>query len=213
MTRDKVKDDSDFLHRTRIIHFTQVKMEDFHKLFNKLNRYVRTLNLDSSSTTQMAKIMVQYGRPSRSSWTESVRSSFGRTVMGSAIWENPIETWLGENSKLGMSLCSSWKRIILICSRGWHKNWLDRNKTLIRCGTYSTKKSIWENYHLSWIMYTWAALNDNVKWAKILWTITEPCSNREFSAGWVEKLPFPQNLRISSWSYDVAGHAKKCVDR
>ena len=28
------------------------------------------------------------------------------------------------------------------------------------------------------------------------------------SAGGVEKLPFPQNLRISSWSYDMAGHAK-----
>ena len=33
------------------------------------------------------------------------------------------------------------------------------------------------------------------------------------SAGGVEKLPFPQNLRISSWSYDMAGHAKKCVER
>ena len=38
----------------------------------------------------------------------------------------------------------------------------------------------WENQHLSWIMYIWAALNDNAKEAKILWTITEPCSNREF---------------------------------
>ena len=33
------------------------------------------------------------------------------------------------------------------------------------------------------------------------------------SARGVEKLPFPQNLRISSWSYDVEGHAKKCVER
>ena len=33
------------------------------------------------------------------------------------------------------------------------------------------------------------------------------------SAGRVEKLPFSQNLRISSWSYDMAGHAKKCVER
>ena len=33
------------------------------------------------------------------------------------------------------------------------------------------------------------------------------------SAGGVEKLPFRQNLRISSWSYDMAGHAKKCVER
>ena len=33
------------------------------------------------------------------------------------------------------------------------------------------------------------------------------------SAGGVEKLSVPQNLRISSWSYDMAGHAKKCVER
>ena len=35
----------------------------------------------------------------------------------------------------------------------------------------------------------------------------------QISAGRVEKLPFPQNLRISSWSYDMDGHAKKCVER
>ena len=78
-------------------------------------------HLDSSTTTQMAQFMVMYGRPSRSSWAESVRSSIGRTIMGKAIWENPIETWLGENSQLGMSLCTSWKRIILICVCGWFK--------------------------------------------------------------------------------------------
>ena len=30
------------------------------------------------------------------------------------------------------------------------------------------------------------------------------------SADATEKLPFPQNLPISSWSYDMEGHAKKC---
>ena len=33
------------------------------------------------------------------------------------------------------------------------------------------------------------------------------------SAGSAEKLPFSQNTRISSWSYDMVGHAKKCVER
>ena len=32
------------------------------------------------------------------------------------------------------------------------------------------------------------------------------------SAVRVEKLPFPQNLRISSWSYDVEGHDRKSVE-
>ena len=33
------------------------------------------------------------------------------------------------------------------------------------------------------------------------------------SAGWTENLPFSENLRISSWSYDMEGHAKQCVER
>ena len=33
------------------------------------------------------------------------------------------------------------------------------------------------------------------------------------SAGGTEKLPCSDNLRISSWSYDMEGHAKKCVER
>ena len=46
--------------------YTQVKMEDAHKLLKKSKIGV-SRHLDSSTTTQMAKIMVQYGRPSRSS--------------------------------------------------------------------------------------------------------------------------------------------------
>ena len=33
------------------------------------------------------------------------------------------------------------------------------------------------------------------------------------SAGETEKLPCSQNLRISSWSCHMEGHAKKCVER
>ena len=120
-------------------------------------------HLDSSTTTQMAKVMVQYGRPSRSAWAKSVWSSFGRPVMGKAVWENPIEVRLGEGFRLVTLIHTSWKRIILICVCGWHQIDWKENKTLIRCGKYSIKKSIWENQHLSLIMYTWAALKDNVK--------------------------------------------------
>ena len=45
---------------------TQVKMEDAHKLL-KFQKNGVSRHLDSPTTTQMAKIMVQYGRPSRSS--------------------------------------------------------------------------------------------------------------------------------------------------
>ena len=33
------------------------------------------------------------------------------------------------------------------------------------------------------------------------------------SAGATAKLPCSDNLSISSWSYDIEGHAKKCVER
>ena len=33
------------------------------------------------------------------------------------------------------------------------------------------------------------------------------------SAGRTEKIPHSENLRISSWSCDMVGHAKKCVER
>ena len=33
------------------------------------------------------------------------------------------------------------------------------------------------------------------------------------SAGAIEKLPWLENLRISSWSFDMEGPAKKCVER
>ena len=33
------------------------------------------------------------------------------------------------------------------------------------------------------------------------------------SSGATEKLPCSENLSISSWSYDMEGHAKKCVER
>ena len=53
------------------------------------------------------------------------RNLYGHPLAG-LLWErqfgeNPIAVRLGENSKFGMSLCTSWKRIILICVCGWHK--------------------------------------------------------------------------------------------
>ena len=46
--------------------YTQVKMEDAHKLLKKSKIGV-SRHLDPSATAQMAEIMVQYGRPSCSS--------------------------------------------------------------------------------------------------------------------------------------------------
>ena len=117
--------------QTQYLAYTQVKMERCSKIIEN-SKIGMSRHLDSSTTTQMAKIMVQFGRPSRSSRAKSVWSSFGRTVMGKAIWENPVETRLGAGFQLGMLIRTPWQRAILICVCGWHqigwketKHWSD----------------------------------------------------------------------------------------
>ena len=87
--------------------YTQVKMEDAHKLLKipksecpdiwiRLPRHKWPKSWSSMEDPVVPLERNLYGHP------------FGRTIMGKAVCENnPIETWLGENSKLGMSLCSS----------------------------------------------------------------------------------------------------------
>ena len=90
-------------------------------------------HLDSSTTTRMVKIMVQYGRPSRSSGAKSEWSSFGRTVAGMAIWESSIRTRLGKSSKLWMLIRTPWKKVCSYQCMWMTWNCLERNKTFIRC--------------------------------------------------------------------------------
>ena len=78
-------------------------------------------------------------------------------------WPKSCPVWKTQSFLLnGIWTVILWQDYSYLCM--WMtSNWLERNRILIRCGKYSTKKSIWENQHLSWIMYTWGALNDNVK--------------------------------------------------
>ena len=90
-------------------------------------------------------------------------------------------------------------------------DWLERDKTLIRCGNYLTKL-IWENQHLSLILYTWDVLKECETSKDIVDNYRTTFESR-ISAVRTEKLPYSENLRISSWSYDMEGDAKKCVER
>ena len=69
-------------------------------------------------------------------------------------------------------------------------------------------------------MLSWVALKENARLARILWRITEVCSNQGFLLGlWknyqkkTKATGKPDAETISSWSYDMEGHAKKCVER
>ena len=94
------------------------------------------------------------------------RNLYGHPLAG-LLWERQHEKIL---LKHDWEKVPNWECLFVHRQKGYYYlcmsmtyNWLERIRILIRCGNYSTKKSIWENQHLSWITYTWAALKDNVK--------------------------------------------------
>ena len=168
-------------------------------------------HLDSSTTTQIAEIIVQYGRSSRNSWAKYVRSSFGRPIMGKAIWDNPFDVRLGEGFQLGMLIRTPWKVVILICVddvklAGKKENinpmWQVLNKEV----ALGEPTSFLDHENLACTQRQWEISKDSVDNYRTMF-------ESRISAGATEKLSCSENLRISSWSYDVEGHAKKCVER
>ena len=102
------------------------------------------------------------------------RNLYGHPLAG-LLWERQIEKI---QLKYGWEKVSNWKCLFIQSEKGYSYlclwmtwNWMERNKTLIRCGKYSTKKSIWENQHLCLIVYTWRALKENVKKRRYCWQL------------------------------------------
>ena len=94
------------------------------------------------------------------------RNLYGHPLEG-LLWERQFEKIL---LKHGWEKVSNWECLFVHREKGcsylcmWMtSNWLERNKTLIRCGKYSIKKLIRENQHLSLTTYTWDVLKDSVK--------------------------------------------------
>ena len=75
----------------------------------RMSRYLHT-----STETRIAQIMVQYGRPSRSSWTTSVRSSSGRTTEGKAIWESFFLYTVGTKFQIGNADSYTEKKVLFL---------------------------------------------------------------------------------------------------
>ena len=170
-----------------------------HQLWRKnQSQNVPMLGYVYQNTEWPKSCMVQYGRPSCSSWAESVRSSFGRTIVGKAVWEHPIETWLGENSKL------------VICVCGWHKIGWKASKILIRVLSKEVDlgepTSFLDHVYLGWTQRQCEISKSIVDNHRTMF-------ESRISEGRTEKLPYSENFRVSSWSYDMEGHAKKCVER
>ena len=91
--------------------------------------------------------------------------------------------------------------------------WLERNKTLFRCGKVLNKEvdlgeptSFFDHVYLRCTQRQCETSKDIVDNYRTMF-------DSRISLGGTEKLPCSENLCISSWSYDMEGHAKKCVER
>ena len=78
--------------------------------------------LDTSSTTQMAKIMGTHWRSRGTSWTKFIRASICRIAMGETIRTSFIWTRMEENTELGMYVRSPETRHILVSMCGRYQN-------------------------------------------------------------------------------------------
>ena len=123
--------------------------------------------------------MVQYGRPV----VPLERNLYGHpfTIMGT---EKVL-------LKYGSEKVTNWECFSLTEKKDYPylcmwtiSNWLGKSRTLVRLGKLSGRTSIWENQHHPSTMFTWVALKENVKSAKILWIIKEVCSNQGFLPGY-----------------------------
>ena len=191
--------------------YTQVKMEDAHKL----------LKIPKSECPDI------WIRLPRHKWPKSWSSMEDPVV--------PLERNLYGHPLAGLLWERQFEKILL--QHGWEKvsNW--------ECLFVHHQKGLFSSVHVDDIKLAgkkqnldpmWKVLNKEVDLGEptsFLDHVYLGCSRRQceickdivdnyrtmfesrISAAGAEKLPFPQNIRISSWSYDVVGHAKKCVER
>ena len=137
------------------------------------------------------------------------RNLYGRPLAG-LLWERQFEKIL---LKFGWENASSYtveKDYSYLCM--WMtSNWLDREinpmwKVLNKEVDLGEPTSFLDHENLGCTQRQCEISKDIVDNYRTMF-------ESRISAVGTEKLPYSENLRISSWSYDMEGHAKKCVER
>ena len=93
------------------------------------------------------------------------------------------------------------------------KNWLERNKTIDPMWKLLNKEVDFGEPTSFLDHENWGCTQRQCQTSKDIVDNYRAMFESRMSAGGTEKLPYSENLRISSWSYDMEGHAKKCVER
>ena len=192
--------------------YTQVKMEDAHKLFKKIqNRSVQTFGFVYHDTNGQNRGPV---------WKTQ---SF---LLKGICTGHPLAGLLCKRQFEKILLKHGWEKV-----PHWECLFVHREQGLFLSVYVDDIKLAGKKQNLDPM---WKLLNKEVDLGEptsFLDHVYLGCTQRQceiskdivdnyrtmfespISAERTEKLPFPQNLRISSWSYDMEGHAKKCVER
>ena len=191
--------------------YTQVKMEDAHKL----------LKVPKSECPDI------WIRLPRHKWPKSWSSMEDPVVpLERNLYGHPLAGLLWERQFGKVLLKHGWEKI-----PNWECLFVHREKGLFLSVYVDDIKLAGKKHNIDPM---WKVLNKEVDLGEptsFLDHVYLGCTQREcevsqnivdnyrtmfesrISAGGLEKLPFSQKIRISSWSYDMVGHAKKCVER
>ena len=158
---------------------------------------------DTSSTTASGPNL---GQPLRTLWS---RTKFARSPARSSS----IETWMGESTALGMSVCSSKTRIIASGLRGWCSKGSKKSEfesfvgEVDETGRSCRTNALLDHVCLRCTNLTWM----QTEWKFFDWRIYKDVLNHVF---FLEQLKSYQDWRsltqkTMSWSDDMECHAKK----
>ena len=159
--------------------YTQVKMDDAPRLLNIPKSKCPDACVRPSKP-HMAEIMVQYGTPSCSAWKEFVWSSFGRTVVGTAIWRSFDRNLDGKKVSNWECLFVHRKQGLLSSDiRWWHQH--GQEKAEFRTHVEKAwRMSILRNRHHFLITFIQDALNVNANQMTQWMNSTQRCLNHVF---------------------------------
>ena len=187
--------------------YTQLKMEDAHKL----------LKIPKSECPDIWIRLPRHKWPKSWSSMEDPVVPLERNLYGGLLWERQFEKIL---------LKQGWEKV-----PGWNCLFVHREEEFFLSVYADDIKLAGKKHNIDPM---WKVLNKEVDLGEptsFLDHVYLGCTQRQcevsqnivdnyrtmfesrISAGGTEKLPFSQNTRISSWSYDMVGHAKKCVER
>ena len=192
--------------------YTQVKMKDAHKLFKKKTK------------SECPDIWI---RLPRRKWPKSWSSIEDPVVpLDRNLYGHPLARLLCERQFEKILLRHSWEKV-----PNWECLFVHRQKWLFLSVYVDDIKLAGKKQNINPM---WKVLNKEVDLGEPTSFLDHEnlgCTQRQckiskdiadnyrtmfesrISVEGTEKLPFSENLRISSWSYDMEGHAKKCVER